>query len=104
MPRVSVDGVDDVKEVIDLTPEELRPGAPAVRDERMPEQCIEALRAELECRISILAALRDDHTAEIEYRRARLAETESALKMLQAAQLVMEGQGDGAGGTKERQP
>lgn len=63
-----------------------------MRDERVPEQCIEAMRAELENRISRLAALRDDHAAEIEYRRARLAETEAALKMLRAAQAAMNGE------------
>lgn len=92
-PAVASAGADVT---VELKPEELLPGAPAIRDEKVPEQYIETMRAELESRISSLAALRDDHAAEIEYRRARLAETEAALKMLRAAQAAMDGEvGDG---------
>lgn len=83
--RTAGGGALEAQPLIELEPEELLPGASASRDEKIPEQCVEAVRAELESRISRLMALRDDHVAEIEYRQARLAETEAALKTLQAA-------------------
>jgi len=81
-PAVASAGADVT---VELKPEELLPGASAVRNEKIPEQCVEAVRIELEDRISRLEALRSDHVAEIEYRQVRLAETEAALKTLQAA-------------------
>jgi hypothetical protein len=83
--RTAGGGALEAQPLMQLTVEELLPGTPASRNEKIPEQYVEAVRLDLEERISRLMAMREDHVAEITYRQARLAETEAAIKTLQAA-------------------